>query len=185
MTAVTPAEGAEDGLRQFQLVRFNHEQNGGPVHRIMSVMRDGMVKLHDMGGYFAPHLFVVADDIGDIPPSPASPDDAAALAEARAEVERLKLDVAHWRECATSHMSQAFKNGEEALDARDKVAALEAENAAMRAALEDIGVYGCGMLNQPAAMNAPAEVWLSKRIRRMEDVARAALVQSSGGEVGS
>lgn len=52
------------------LVRFNHEQNGGPVHRIVVVMSDGMVELHDMGGYFAPHLFAMADDIGGIPPNP-------------------------------------------------------------------------------------------------------------------
>jgi hypothetical protein len=54
-------------LRQFDLVRFAHERNGGPVHRIVSVMRDGMVELHDMGGYFAPHLFAIADDIGGMP----------------------------------------------------------------------------------------------------------------------
>ena len=51
------------------LVRFNHEKNGGPVRRVVSVMADGMIEVHDMGGYFAPHLFVVADDIGDIPPN--------------------------------------------------------------------------------------------------------------------
>jgi hypothetical protein len=50
------------------LVRFNHERNGGPVHRIASVTHDGMVELHDMGGYFAPHLFEIATDIADIPP---------------------------------------------------------------------------------------------------------------------
>lgn len=49
------------------LVRFAHEQNGGPVHRVASVMSDGMVELHDMGGYFGPDLFVAADDIGGIP----------------------------------------------------------------------------------------------------------------------
>jgi hypothetical protein len=53
------------------LVRFAHEKNGGPVHRIVSVMADGMVELDDLGGYFAPHLLVAADDIADIPPSPA------------------------------------------------------------------------------------------------------------------
>ncbi|HEY4153529.1 MAG TPA: hypothetical protein VGM38_09430 [Pseudolysinimonas sp.] len=52
------------------LVRFNHSGEGGPVHRIVSVMKDGMVEIHDMGGYFAPHLFTIADDIADIPPSP-------------------------------------------------------------------------------------------------------------------
>lgn len=43
------------------LVRFMHEQNGGPIHRVVSVMSDGMIELHDMGGYFAPHLFVPTD----------------------------------------------------------------------------------------------------------------------------
>jgi hypothetical protein len=55
-------------LRQGTLVRFANEKNGGPVHRVVSVMRDGMIELHDIPGYFAPHLFEVADDIGDIPP---------------------------------------------------------------------------------------------------------------------
>lgn len=55
------------------LVRFNHEKNGGPVRRVVSVMADGMIEIHDMGGYFAPHLFVEADDIGDIPPSQPLP----------------------------------------------------------------------------------------------------------------
>lgn len=50
------------------LVRFAHEQNGGPVHRVVSVMSDDMIELHDMSGYFAPHLFVAADDVADIPP---------------------------------------------------------------------------------------------------------------------
>lgn len=57
-------------LQKFQLVRFGHERNGGPVHRIVSVMADGMVELHDMGGYFAPHLFAIADDVAAIPPDP-------------------------------------------------------------------------------------------------------------------
>lgn len=55
------------------LVRFAHEKDGGPVHRIVSVMFDGMVEIHDMGGYFAPHLFVAADDVAEIPPSPTLP----------------------------------------------------------------------------------------------------------------
>lgn len=49
------------------LVRFNHQKDGGPVHRVASVMSDGMIELHDMGGYFGPDLFVTADDIGGIP----------------------------------------------------------------------------------------------------------------------
>ena len=58
-----------NSLHLGTLVRFAHERNGGPVHRVVSVMQDGMIEIHDMGGYFAPHLFVIADDIGDIPPS--------------------------------------------------------------------------------------------------------------------
>lgn len=55
------------------LVRFANEKSGGPVHRVVSVMHDGMIEIHDMGGYFAPHLFVVADDIAEIPPSRTLP----------------------------------------------------------------------------------------------------------------
>lgn len=61
-----------------------------------------------------------------------------------------------------------------------EIAALKAENARLRAALEDIAIFGCGMLNQPIAMNAPEEVWLERRIREYERRARAAL----GGENG-
>lgn len=46
-------------------------------------------------------------------------------------------------------------------------------------ALRDIGVYGCGMLNQPIAMNAPDEVWLRQRIARYEQAARKALVSTN------
>jgi hypothetical protein len=59
----------DNNLKLGTLVRFAHQRDGGPVHRVVSVMRDGMVELHDMGGYFAPHLFAVADDVGGIPPS--------------------------------------------------------------------------------------------------------------------
>ena len=61
-----------------------------------------------------------------------------------------------------------------------EIAALRAENARLRDALEDIAIFGCGMLNQPSAMNAPEEVWLRKRIREYERRAYAAL----GGENG-
>ena len=66
------------------------------------------------------------------------------------------------------------------LQAADRIAAvvgeaLTAEVERLREALTDIGVYGCGMLNQPAAMNGPEEAWLRLRIREMENVARAAL----------
>jgi hypothetical protein len=78
-------------LAKGDIVRFAHEQNGGPVHRIVSVMSDGMVEIHDMGGYFAPHLFVVATDIADIP---------AKIPECRCDdvyldtIRRLELDIA-------------------------------------------------------------------------------------------
>lgn len=54
-------------MRLGTLVRFAHERVGGPVHKVVSVMSDGMVEVHDMVGYFAHHLFAVADDIGGIP----------------------------------------------------------------------------------------------------------------------
>lgn len=51
--------------------------------------------------------------------------------------------------------------------------------AAFREVLTDIAVCGCGMLNQPAAMNGPNELWLGKRIREYErraaDVLNAAI----------
>jgi len=59
--------------------------------------------------------------------------------------------------------------------AADELDRLTKERDEAREALTDIAVYGCGMLNQPAAMNAPEEVWLQKRIREYERVARAAL----------
>lgn len=66
-----------------------------------------------------------------------------------------------------------------ALDALVQLAntALQAAEAVevAREALEDIGVYGCGMLNQPIELNQPPEQWMQKRIERMEQVARQAL----------
>jgi len=66
----------------------------------------------------------------------------------------------------------------------DRIAALEAKLAKKDAllrecgeGLEDIGVYGCGMLNQPAALNGPEEAWLRQRIHRMEQVARTTLAK--------
>ena len=58
---------------------------------------------------------------------------------------------------------------------QDRIEAKDAEIARCREALEDIGVYGCGMLNQPAAINGPENDWLQSRISRMEYVARQAL----------
>ena len=65
----------------------------------------------------------------------------------------------------------------EANDNDRRVAELDAENRRMREALEDIAVYGCGMLNQPATLNEPVETWLRRRIREYERRARAALSQ--------
>lgn len=49
------------------LVRFNHQKDGGPVHRVVSAAPDGMVELHDMLGWFSASLFTIADDVGGIP----------------------------------------------------------------------------------------------------------------------
>ena len=87
--------------------------------------------------------------------------------ECLAEIEYLRADLAS----ACSQLREA---------ALDEIAALRAENARLRDALEDIAIFGCGMLNQPSAMNAPEEVWLRKRIREYERRAYAAL----GGENG-
>jgi len=51
-------------VKKGDLVRFVNEQDGGPVHRIVRAFYDGMIELHDMAGFFASHLFVLADDIG-------------------------------------------------------------------------------------------------------------------------
>jgi hypothetical protein len=48
---------------------------------------DGLIELHDMGGLFAPHLFVPADDVADIPP-PAMPADWHRLVDRIAELKR-------------------------------------------------------------------------------------------------
>ena len=45
----------------------------------------------------------------------------------------------------------------------------------LREALIDIGVYGCGMLNQPAALNGQEASWFKSRVAVMEQAARAAL----------
>lgn len=50
----------------------------------------------------------------------------------------------------------------------------------LREALTDIAVYGCGMLNQPAALNGTDEAWLRKRISEYERIARVALKQENG-----
>ncbi len=59
--------------------------------------------------------------------------------------------------------------------ARNHIPELIAECERLREALEDIGVYGCGMLNQPASLNEPNDAWLTKRIAEYERRALAAL----------
>lgn len=61
-----------------------------------------------------------------------------------------------------------------------KIERISAKATRYRTALEDIGIYGCGMLNQPAAMNGPEEAWLRARIAQCEQVARAALNGEEG-----
>ena len=68
------------------IVRFAHEAKGGPCHRVVAVAPDGMVNLHDMGGWFHPDLFAIAVDIADIPPDPPL-----------AEIIRLRAAVAYCR----------------------------------------------------------------------------------------
>ena len=64
------------------------------------------------------------------------------------------------------------------LDAANLIETQAREIERLRGALEHNGIYGCGMLNQPAAMNGPEEVWLKSRIFEMERTARAALGES-------
>jgi hypothetical protein len=40
-------------------VRFNHEADGW--HEVVAVSPDGMIELHDLGGWFAPHLFTIVE----------------------------------------------------------------------------------------------------------------------------
>lgn len=70
------------------------------------------------------------------------------------------------------------QDGRESMLPQKAAARIEAQAAEierLREALTDIGVYGCGMLNQPAALNGPEEEWLKRRIWQMESGARAAL----------
>jgi hypothetical protein len=62
---------------------------------------------------------------------------------------------------------------QEALENARSILALP-EIVKMQEALEDIAIYGCGMLNQPIAMNGPEEEWLRRRIREYERRAREA-----------
>lgn len=65
------------------------------------------------------------------------------------------------------------------LEAAARIETQAREIERLREALERIGIYGCGMLSQPAAMNGPEETWLKQRIFEMERTARAALAGDS------
>jgi hypothetical protein len=59
--------------------------------------------------------------------------------------------------------------------AADTIDAQAARIAELEAALEQIAVYGCGMLSQPVALNVSETAWLRARLAEYERVARAAL----------
>ena len=59
--------------------------------------------------------------------------------------------------------------------AEARIRSLEAKLARAVEGLERIGIYGCGMLNQPAAMNGPNEQWLERRLAEYEREARQTL----------
>lgn len=80
------SEKTSTNLTLGSFVRFGQERNGGPVHRVVAIAADGMIRFHDMGGWFAPHLFVIADDIAAIPPDPPL-----------SEIVRLRAAVAYCR----------------------------------------------------------------------------------------
>jgi transcriptional regulator with XRE-family HTH domain len=79
------------------------------------------------------------------------------------------------------HLSR-IENGRVPVTTMLKLAVFSALEAVpvMKEALEDIGIYGCGMLNQPIELNQPPEQWMQKRIERMEQVARQALAALEG-----
>lgn len=83
------------------------------------------------------------------------------------EINTLRQQKREWHHAVSSLDSE-----------REANAILTDEIERLRGVLEHIGIYGCGMLNQPAAMNGPEEVWLKQRIFEMERTARAALGDS-------
>lgn len=82
-----------------------------------------------------------------------------------------------WRDIDKTQREEIARLRSDAEYSFKRISELESENQRLREALEDIAVYGCGMLSQPAAMNAPEEVWLRKRLNEYERCARAALGQ--------
>ena len=80
----------------------------------------------------------------------------------KAEIERLRDDNIALRELRAELILRALDES-------------AAEIERLRAALEDIAIYGCGMLSQPTGLNQPAEQWLYKRVEEYENRARVAL----------
>lgn len=72
---------------------------------------------------------------------------------------------------ACEYVNDALAQIEKLKDERD---AAVAENKRLKETLEEIS-EGCGMLNQPAALNGPEEEWLKRRIREYERRAWRAL----------
>ena len=72
-------------------------------------------------------------------------------------------------------IDKLYEVGRVSHEAADLIETQAREIERLREALERIGIYGCGMLSQPAAMNGPEETWLKQRIFEMERTARAAL----------
>ena len=72
-------------------------------------------------------------------------------------------------------MAEAWAQTERATGA---LAAERARADRLEVALTDISVYGCGMINPPAARNGSKVEWLRKRIREYERVARDALANT-------
>lgn len=101
------------------------------------------------------------------------------MAERFEELRRKSVsDTDRWTLVRPSQLADVIA----ALDAETARAdAAVAEVARLREALTDIGVYGCGMLNQPIAINGPEEAWLRKRIAEYERRACAALSPKEGG----
>ena len=92
--------------------------------------------------------------------------------EAKALVERLRRGV-------NKPDGTKRKPSPRELEAATLIETQAREIERLRGALEHIGIYGCGMLSQPAAMNGPEETWLKQRIFEMERTARAALAGDS------
>ena len=115
------------------------------------------------------------DGIVEVDPADFERIDARGLLEAR-----LTKLYAQLATVGKSYDAEAAADALTRIEAQSAtIARLNAEVERMREGLIDIR-DGCGMLNQPAAMNGPEEKWLKRRIWEMEKVARAALAPKEG-----